>query len=287
MAEGHAVLRWALDLRPLIGETLEAVTLPRRWGERAGALVGQSLAGTRAHGKHLLLSLSGGETLHCHAMQYGSWQIEPVPAGATMEYRKEARFIRLRLRTPAHEAVFYHGPVVELLTPEELAAHPKLNALGPDVMAPRFDRDEAARRVAAQGEREIGDTILDQRVMAGLGNIFKSEALFLAGIHPQRTSESVARAELERAWDEIIPIMFREVHKRGATKTAPPDLQEAGHWHWVYGRSRRPCLRCETPVRSIRQGALQRATFFCPTCQPEALEESAALRKEEGPARAA
>jgi endonuclease VIII len=276
MPEGHSVVRWARALGALVGEPLLGVTLPRRWADRVEALVGQHLAGVDTHGKHLLIRLSGSATIHCHAMQYGSWQIEAIPPEQAMEYRKEARYVRLRLRTAAHEAVFFHGPVVEVLTPEELAAHEKLNALGPDVMKPDFDRDEAARRVAACGLREIGDTVLDQRVMAGLGNIFKSEGLFLAGIHPQRPAATIARSELEALWDEIIPVMWRGVEAYGPTKTTPPELQAQGQWHWTYGRSRRPCLRCQTPVRMIRQGELQRSTFFCPTCQPEVQSMAAA-----------
>lgn len=263
MAEGHAVIRWARALGALVGEPLEEVHLPKRWGERAQALIGEHLTDVETRGKHLLLHLSNGETLHTHAMQYGSWQI----GERGMTLRKAANYVRLRLLTPVHEAVFYHGPVIELLTADELAIHEPLLALGPDVMSPHFDRDEAARRMHAAGERSAGDAVLDQRIVAGLGNIFKSEGLFLAHIDPRRMAASVTRAELDLLWDELIPLMWRSTERYGKTTTTPPELQQAGQLHWVYRRQRKPCSRCSTPIQMVRQGELQRSTYFCPHCQ--------------------
>ena len=175
MAEGHAVIRWARALGALVGEPLAEVRLPKRWGERGQTLIGQHITQIETRGKHLLLHLSNGETIHTHAMQYGSWQI----GERGMTLRKATTYVRLHLVTTAHEAVFYHGPVIELLAADELANHSALLALGPDVMSSTFDRHEVARRVHAEGERPIGDVVLDQRVVAGLGNIFKSEGCFL------------------------------------------------------------------------------------------------------------
>ncbi len=263
MAEGHAVIRWARALGVLVGEPLAQVRLPKRWGERGLALIGRHLSNVETRGKHLLLHLNNGETLHTHAMQYGSWQI----GERSMALRKAATYVRLRLVTTAHEAVFYHGPVIELLTADELSNHGALLSLGPDVMSPTFDRDEAARRVHAAGERPIGDVVVDQRVVAGLGNIFKSEGLFLARIDPRRAAASVAWAELDLLWTELIPIMWKGTERYGKTTTTPPNMQQAGHLHWVYRRQRKPCLRCGTPIEMVRQGDLNRSTYFCPHCQ--------------------
>ncbi len=263
MAEGHAVIRWARALDVLRGESLETVELPRRWGERGTTLRGEHITQVRTHGKHLLLDLSNGETLHAHAMQYGSWQVGERP----LTLRKAAHYVRLRLVTEKHEAVFYHGPVVELLTAEELAQHGALNALGPDIMAANFDRDEVARRAVAAGDRPIGDVVMDQRVIAGLGNIFKSEGLFLAGIDPRRPAQSVARDELDRTWDALLPLMWRGTERYGKTATTSPEMQADGTLHWVYRRKGRPCLRCSTPIEMVRQGDLDRSTYFCPQCQ--------------------
>ncbi len=263
MAEGHAVVRWARALGALVGEPLKEVRLPKRWGERGQTLIGEYVTNVETRGKHLLLHLSNGETLHTHAMQYGSWQI----GQRGMTLRKAATYVRLRLVTTAHEAVFFHGPVIELLAADELTNHRVLLGLGPDVMSPAFDRDEAARRVHAAGERSIGDVVLDQHVVAGVGNIFKSEGLFLARIDPRRTAASVTPVELNLLWSEVIPLMWKGTERYGRTTITPPDLQQAGHLHWVYRRQRKPCLRCTTPIEMVPQGDLNRSTYFCPYCQ--------------------
>jgi endonuclease-8 len=276
MAEGHAVVRWARALAPLVAAPLLVVTLPRRWGERGAALRGERITGVETRGKHLLLHVSNGETLHCHAMQYGSWQV----GAPGMALRKAPKYIRLRLQTAGCEAVFYHGPIVELLTAAELAQHPALNALGPDLMATDFDREEAARRVAAAGARPIGDVVIDQRVMAGIGNSYKSEGLFLAGIDPRRLAASVSRTALDRLWDVVIPLMWQGTERFGRTVTTPPAHEQAGHWNWVYRRRGHPCLVCGTLIQMVRQGDLQRTTYFCPRCQP-AMAITAAVAQPE------
>ncbi len=271
MAEGHAVIRWARRLAPVVGEPLVHVTMPKRWGDRPAGLVGQHLLEPITRGKHLLLPLSGGETLHCHGAQYGSWQVGERP----MELRKPAKSVRLRLDTADHEAVFYHGPTVELLTAHELAAHERLGALGPDVMAPTpdhapggtFDRAEAARRIRAAGDAPIKPTLLDQRVVAGVGNIFASEGLFLARVDPRRPAQSVTEAELDALWDAVHPMMWDGTTRWGRTQTTPPALREQGHTRWVYQRKGKPCLVCETPIELVRLPPYDRATYLCPRCQ--------------------
>ncbi|HET9635111.1 MAG TPA: DNA-formamidopyrimidine glycosylase family protein, partial [Gemmatimonadaceae bacterium] len=180
MAEGHAVARWADALRELIGERVEEIQVPPRWRERAEKIPGATLTQVRTHGKHLVLQFSNDWVVHTHAMQYGSWQIGPLG----QELRKEARFARLRLTTPRHEVVFFHGPVMEVLSLDELAKHERFTSLGPDLLHDDFPVDSVIDAIQAQGDREIGDLILDQRVVSGIGNIYKSEGLFLATIHP-------------------------------------------------------------------------------------------------------
>ena len=271
MAEGHAVIRWARRLGPLVGEPLTHVQMPKRWGERPDGLVGQHLLAPRTHGKHLLLPLSGGETLHCHGSMYGSWQVGERP----LELRKEARHVRLRLDTAGHEAVFYHGPTVELLSPEELAEHERLTSLGPDVMAPlpdhtpggAFDRAKAARRIRARGTDPVKPVLLDQRVVAGVGNIFASEGLFLAGVDPRRAADSLTDEELNALWDAVHPMMWAGTERWGRTKTTPPEMQAEGKNRWVYQRKGKPCWVCETPVELVRLPPYDRATYLCPRCQ--------------------
>ncbi len=263
MAEGHAVVRWARALAPLVGEPIVRIAVPRRWRERAAILLGTRVARIETRGKHLLLHLSSGDVIHGHAMQYGSWQVgEPG-----MTPRKDPRHARLHLVTPAHEAIYYHGPVMEILSESELREHGALRALGPDIMSPTFDAKEVVRRVRAAGDREIGDVVLDQRVIAGIGNIYKSEGLFLARIDPRRPARNVGAHELGRLWTTLAPLMHEGAQRLGAITTLPPGASERGERTWVYRRRTRPCFVCGTPIEMVRQGELRRATYYCPSCQ--------------------
>ncbi len=268
MAEGHSILRWATALRPLIDEPLTVVAAPKRWAARVAELPGESVRRIGTHGKHLLLHLSNDMTFHCHAMMYGSWQFGPPE----MRLRKPEKNVRLRLRTRRREAVFFNGPVVELLTADELKSHEKLRALGPDLLHDSFDRDETWRRLRRQGSRPIGDAILDQQIVAGIGNIFKSEGLFLSGIDPRTPAHLIARVAIERTWSILIPLMLQNARRSGPIVTLNANLRRGGERCWVYRRSSRPCFRCNTPIGMIRQGQLKRTSFFCPNCQKDPSE---------------
>lgn len=263
MAEGHSILRWARSLRPLVGQPLVQVDLPKRWAERAAGLPGQQLSEVQTHGKHLLLHLSGGLTLHCHAMMYGSWQFGRPP----LKLRKPEKNVRLRLCTATHEAVFFNGPVVELLTTGELRTHKRLTSLGPDILHPGFDRDQAWERLRRADDRPLGDAVLDQRIVAGIGNIFKSEGLFLAGLDPRATVESLHRTQVERLWDRLIPVMLENARRSGPVVTLHRSLRRGGERHWTYRRLGRPCFRCNSMIEMVRQGELRRTTYFCVRCQ--------------------
>jgi DNA-formamidopyrimidine glycosylase len=265
VAEGHAVARWGDALRKLVGERVDAIQVPPRWREQAENVRGASLTRVDTHGKHLVLHFSSGWVVHTHAMQYGSWQIGPV--GQTL--RKEARFARLRLTTPQHEVVFFHGPVMEVLSLDEFATHERFHSLGPDLLHENFSFRAVLGVLRGQGDREIGDAILDQRIVAGIGNIYKSEGLFLAAIHPRRPARSINADELEVFFEELVALMQAGRFVYGMTVTLPPDLQiEPWMRNWVYRRRGHPCFVCATKIEMIRQGDFQRTTYFCRHCQP-------------------
>lgn len=257
--------RWARRLRALVGDEIVRVDAPDRWSERARRVEGERVSGVESRGKHLLVHLSGPYTVHCHAMMFGSWQV----GRAGMSLRKEESDVRLRLRSREREAVFYHGPVMELLTGEELEEHEHLRSLGPDILDLEFDRDEAWRRLRSEPGLPVGAAVLRQELVAGIGNIFKSEGLFRAGMDPRRSVSDLERQEVERIWDRTRPMMRRNVERSGAIVTLPPDLadDEARVRHWVYRRRGRPCRKCGTEVRMVRQGRHDRTTYFCPACQ--------------------
>lgn len=264
MAEGHAVARWGDALRPLVGERVRSVHVPPRWRVRASHLVASQLADVVTHGKHLVLRFDNNWVIHTHAMQYGSWQI-----GALGEpLRKDARFARLLLETDAHQVAFFHGPVMEVLSADELAAHERFTSLGPDLLHEDFDVATVIRALRAQGSREIGDAVLDQRIVAGIGNIYKSEGLFLALIDPRRACRDVTSRELRVFFEELIPLMRTGRATEGWIVTLPEELQLAP-WmrHWVYQRRGQPCFVCAEKIAMVRQGDFQRASYFCPNCQ--------------------
>jgi DNA-formamidopyrimidine glycosylase len=262
MAEGPTVARWADQLQALVGEELLEIRAPQRWRERAEGLVGCRVASVRSHGKNLLIELSDGTIIRCHAMMYGSWQI----GERGLELLKPEARIRLRLVTEEHEAVFFSGPVVEFLTPEEARVHHTLSTLGPDIMAADFDRGEAWQRLQLQPERSVAEALLDQTVVAGIGNIWKSEGLYLARLDPRRPVGQLRREEAERLWDLLIPPM-QESRQTGRITTVPASRRGPGLWRLVYGRTGRPCEDCEGVVQMIVQGPGRRRTYFCPACQ--------------------
>lgn len=242
-----------------------AIAVPPRWRERAEQIRDAQLSRVETHGKHLVLHFSSGWVVHTHAMQYGSWQVGAIG----QELRKEPRFARLRLTMERHEVVFFHGPVMEVLSLDELANHERFQSLGPDLLHDDFTVSAVFDVLQQQGEREIGDAVLDQRIVSGIGNIYKSEGLFLAGIHPRRAAADVSASELESFFAELIPLMQDGRFKYGMTVTLPEDLQlEAWMRNWVYRRRGQPCFVCATPVEMFRQGEFQRTTYFCPHCQP-------------------
>lgn len=263
MAEGHTVLRWARMLEPLVGRPIRSVKLPSRYVEQAALFNGQSIDAIETRGKHLLFHCSNNLIIHCHAMMYGSWQI----GKPGMPIRKEEKYVRLRFLTVDLEAVFFHGPVVELLRTRDLETHGSLSALGPDILNPRFDSDEVWERLRIETTREIGDLIIDQNVVSGIGNIYKSEGLYLASINPRQQASEIPRDRLDRIWKIIKPLMWRGAMSNGFITTIPRHLRKGDERNWVYRRRGRNCFRCGTKIEMIRQGPLKRSTYFCPNCQ--------------------
>jgi formamidopyrimidine-DNA glycosylase len=158
---------------------------------------------------------------------------------------------------------------MEVLSTDELARHERFTALGPDLLHDGFVAASVAATVRAQGDREIGDAVLDQRIVAGIGNIYKSEGLFLAALHPRRRAGGITTRELQVLFDELIPLMQAGRLEHGMTITLPPELRhEPWMRNWVYRRRGHPCFVCGTPIDMIRQGEFHRTTYFCPHCQP-------------------
>jgi endonuclease-8 len=222
-------------------------------------VVGQTLEAVEARGKHLLVRFAGGAVLHTHQGMRGSWLVYRA-ASARTPFRPGARAV---IRTADVFAVCSRSPVVEMLSPAQCAAHPALARLGPDLLKPDFDPAAARRRLRERGELAIGVALMDQTALAGVGNVYKSEVLFLCGVSPFRRVGDLDDRTLDRLVTTAGELLRRNLGpgvRRTTSPLAPGRL-------WVYRRSRQPCRKCGTAIERAVQGEQARATYFCPTCQ--------------------
>lgn len=223
-------------------------------------LRGSTVTAVVARGKHLLMRFDDGRTLHSHLRMDGSWVI--TRAGQRPRH-PPAHLIRAQLGTARWLATGYRVHDLELIgTSDEgrLVGH-----LGPDLLGPDWDLDEAARRLRLLPDRAISEALLDQRALAGIGNLYACESLFVAGVHPDTPVGAVADlAGLVNTARRLL-LANREHAEQSTT-----GMLARGRQHWVYRRPDEPCLRCGTPiVRQDASGAASgRQTFWCPTCQP-------------------
>jgi endonuclease-8 len=251
VAEGDTILRAARRLEAaLAGQQLSA-TAPNPRSKAAGieGLDGRRLETVEARGKHLLLGF-GDLTLHSHLGMSGSWHVYDLGAS----WRKPPGSAWAVLRGQAFEAVQFGGPTLRVLGSERLPRDPLLARLGPDVLAPDFNAETVVRSLQAAPDRALGDALLDQHLVAGIGNIFKSEACFAARLDPWQPVGSLSDEQLHHVAQAAHDLMLEAV-------------EHGRHERAVYKRASRPCPRCATPIRSRGQGDANRTTYWCPTCQ--------------------
>jgi endonuclease VIII len=233
------------------------------------SVTGRTIEAVSSRGKHLLVSLSGGLVLRTHMRMNGSWHIykrgEP--------WRRPARDMRVLIETDLYVAVGFNIPDAEFLKPREMARSRPLQTLGPDLAQPDFDRAEFLRRVQQHAAEPIEDVLLNQRVVAGIGNVLKSETLFVARVHPATRADSLDAAALERVVDAALRLMKMNVLESDAPPLAAGRrttgaLDPAARLY-VYGRAGKACRRCGTRIEISRNGTDARLTYWCPRCQPE------------------
>lgn len=266
MPEGDTIFRAARALRQALeGETVTAVATTvgqvRALGEQR--LVGQTVGEVEPRGKHLLIWFSPSDlALHSHMRMTGSWHLYRHG----QRWRKPRHLLRFRLETARWLALCFSAPVIELLSADQVARHPSLAALGPDALADAPDLDEVRRRLDALGDTAIGEALLDQRVMAGVGNVYKNEVLFIHGVDPWTPVSLVDPRTRDAMLDTAVTLLRRNVRPgqgRRVTTAAPGP----GDALYVYGRNRRPCPRCQRPIAIARQGDQGRLTYWCRWCQ--------------------
>lgn len=261
MPEGDTIWKAAERIRPALeGATVLRFEAPRLVGERPRD--GTRIDAVEAAGKHLLVHFAGGLSLDTHMRMTGTWRL--VRPGE--RWPRAAHRMRVRIDVAGWQALCFDAPVVRTFRARSAVpglGDPRL-ALGPDLCRADADTDEAVRRLAAvRAPTSIAEALLDQRVVAGVGNVYKSEVLHACGVDPFVAADAVDD-EVRAALVATAARMLRANLGPGRrTTVAGPPGSVA-----VYRRARRPCRRCGTPIRMARHGEHQRSTYWCPRCQP-------------------
>jgi len=275
MPEGDTIFRTARTLhRALTGQRItrfETVLPHLARVDVDSPVVGRTVESVEASGKWLLVRFSSDLILLTHMLMSGSWHI----------YRPGERWQRARihmrivLHTEPILAVAFNVQVAEFHSATSLERRPGLSSLGPSLLASEFDGPEAVARLRAHPHLEIGTALMTQSLLAGVGNVYKSEVCFAAGVHPFRVVRSLSDAELTLLANTARQLLQANVADlandsivtyRGFRRTIGRSNPEERLW--VYDRAGQACRRCATPVESYRQGPDARTTYWCPRCQP-------------------
>lgn len=230
-------------------------------------LRGRTVSAVLARGKHVLIRLDEDWTLHSHLRMDGAWYLSRA---GSRPRRYPDHLIRARLGNAEWTATGYR--VHELRLVPRAAEAELVGHLGPDLLGPDWDPGRAVANLRAQPQRAIAEALLDQRNLAGIGNLYKCEVLFLEGIHPWTPVGEIA--DLNR----VVATAHRLLRaNRDHPEQSTTGFLRRGREHWVYGRAGEACLRCRTPVRRAEQGVPPhaRSTYWCPRCQPESAGRAA------------
>lgn len=272
MPEGDTIFRAARTLnRALAGFTItdfHSQLSQLAVVDRRAPIAGRTVVGVSARGKHLLITLSGDLVLRTHMRMHGSWHIYR-PGERWRAPRRDARIV---ITTDAWIAIAFSVSDAELLTTDELARHDRVNALGPDLLAGDVDLEEARRRIRTAPARHIAEALLRQQSVAGLGNVYKSELLFLCGLDPFTPVAEVTDATLDRLLTHGRALIRLNVEEETVVGGASGGRLTTGRLNpreklWVYDRAGQPCRKCAKPVSSSMETDGRR-TYWCPVCQP-------------------
>ncbi len=271
MPEGDTLARIAVALRPYLAGRVVTAARARLPGPQVSRIVGQKIDAVDAAGKNLLIKFDGGLELRTHLGLHGSWH--RYRPGET--WRRPPSRAALVLEVPGAVAVCFDAPVVELFERRAEVVHPTISMLGPDLLDASYDQAEAVRRLQdpSRAETAIGEAVLDQRAIAGIGNVFKSEVLFIEKVDPFAPMGALDLPTIERVLStarEQLMANARSDAPAGRTTTVDTKTGKrlAPSRLWVYDRAGRPCHRCGTLIRVESQGnELPRTTYWCPSCQ--------------------
>ena len=266
MPEGDTIFRSASVLRrALAGQEItrfESALAPLA----SVRLEGRCVERVDARGKHLLMLFSGDLVLRTHMRMSGSWHLYRPGE----RWRRPRSCARILLVTAPFEAVAFGVHDAEFVKASDLD-RTAAGRVGPDLLAGHVDADEVIRRARTFGHSTMGELLLNQRVAAGVGNVFKSEVLFLAGVHPDTPAGSVPERTLREVFRLAQDALAANVDRTGqgiTTRRRTTGRSAPGEGLWVYGRAGRPCRRCGASIAFRRQGTGARSTYWCPACQP-------------------
>lgn len=275
MPEGDTIFRAARSMhRVLAGHAVTRFETAYAHLDRVNVdtpLVGRTIERVQSAGKHHLIVFSGDLILRTHMRMSGSWHLYRHGE----KWWRGPQSMRVRIDTAGWVAVAFNVPVAEFVTSRQLATTDAVAKLGPDLLGAEFDRAAAVRRVIAGAHQAIALSLLDQRLVAGIGNVYKSEVLFLSGVNPFTPSGAVpthtlaAMLDLARRLlqDNVVDGTSGQIQTfrnlRQTNKSMDPDQNL-----WVYGRAGKPCRKCGTPIEMKKMGAEARSTYWCPRCQP-------------------
>jgi endonuclease VIII len=274
MPEGDTIYRAARTLnRALAGKVVmrfESMLPGLSRVDEDAPIAGRTVENVEAHGKWLLMHFSGGLTLLTHMLMSGSWHIYRPGE----RWKAPQRDMRIVIETADILAVAFRVPVAEFHTADSLRRRPGLNRLGPDILAKDFDAQKAIDSLRSQPELELAEAVLKQSVLAGPGNVFKSEICFAVALNPFRGVGSLTDEELRRVVETARSYMTANVSDTSGDKivTYTGFRRTTGRSDpyarlWVYGRAGEPCRKCGTPIEVRRQGTNARKTYYCPHCQ--------------------
>jgi endonuclease-8 len=275
--EGDTIYRAARALGQALEDKVvtrfETALAPLASVDDTTPVAGRTVEKVESRGKWLLVHFSGDLILVTHMLMSGSWHI--YRAGE--RWQRPRREMRAVIATAEFEAVAFNVPVAKFYNAHTLERNSSIPKLGPDLLGAAFAADDAKARLLAHGDEEIANVLLNQRVMAGLGNVYKSEVLFACSVHPFRLVSTLTPAEVGCILDRARRFLEANVRDgadggmvtytglRRTTRASDP-----GARLWVYRRQGKECRRCGATILMQRQGAGARSTYWCPECQPEA-----------------
>lgn len=274
MPEGDTIFRAARTLnRAMAGKAIvrfESVFPHLNRVHEDAPLTGRAIQAVRAAGKHVLMEFSGDLVLRTHMRMNGSWHIYRPGE----KWQRPRRSMRIVIATTDFEAVGFDIAVAEMIRAKDVAKHEELRKLGPDLLGEQFDAQEAAYRIRERATSDVAEVLLNQRVLAGIGNVYKSEVLFACRVNPFATIASLDDAQIQCLVSTARKLLRTNVTEGLAAMTTYTGFRrttgrsDPKERLWVYGRAGDPCRKCGTPISMRAQGRDARLTYWCDKCQP-------------------